>query len=88
MMYQCHDKEIAECEFGWFREAFQDQPVSQVGAGPSQRIQGKTMYSFLHLVNHTAIKFVSDQLFLASCSSAPRIHLWDMEGKLCQKYLY
>lgn len=41
-----------------------------------------------YVVNHTAISWVSEDLFLGGCSNAPRIHLWNVEGKLQQKYLY
>ena len=40
------------------------------------------------VVSQTAVKWVSDDLFFAACSSAPRIHLWNVEGKIASKFLY
>ncbi len=46
------------------------------------------MYYFKHVVNQTAIKWVSDSLLLTASSSAPRVTLWNVEGQIQNKYLY
>lgn len=41
-----------------------------------------------YTVNQNSLRWISDELFLASSSSAPRIHLWNVHGSLAAKFLY
>jgi len=34
------------------------------------------------------MKWVNNHLFLAACSNAPRLHLWNIEGQQTNKFLY
>jgi len=34
------------------------------------------------------VSWINSDTFIAGCSSAPRIHLWNTNGKLVQKYLF
>lgn len=40
------------------------------------------------LVMQNAVTWISEQTFASGCQNAPRITLWDLNGKICQKYLY
>lgn len=46
------------------------------------------MYLFGHLVNQTAIKWLSNEHFLTASSSAPRVNLWSVEGGVTSRLLY
>ena len=41
-----------------------------------------------NIVNHSTIKWVNNNLFLAACSNAPRLHLWNIEGQQTGKFIY
>jgi WD40 repeat protein len=42
----------------------------------------------INVVNQTAVKWVSEELFVTGSSSAPRINLWNIEGSIQSKFLY
>ena len=38
--------------------------------------------------NQNSVKWIQNDMFLAACSSAPRIHLWNLDGAISSKFLY
>mgnify|MGYP000876490126 CR=1 FL=1 len=46
------------------------------------------MYAYRNLVNQTTAAWTTTSTFITGCKNAPRATLWNIEGKICQKYLY